>query len=431
VAAGLSVERVEPAATFQATLRVPGDKSIAHRALILASIASGVSRIEGVPSGEDVAATTDCLRRLGAAIEAGEGALLVSGRPISEWRSPSGPLDCRNSGTTMRLLAGLLAGSAVRASLIGDASLSRRPMERVALPLRLMGAGVETTGGHPPIRVEGRSIQGITHRVAPASAQVKSALLLAGLHAQGQTCVLEGVPTRDHGERLLAAMGARVRSGPGEVCIERQQAPLKRLELAIPGDLSSAAFLLAAAGLRPGWTASIDEVGLNPTRTAFLELLQEMGVPVRLKAQPEGIEPKGTVEVTGGALRAIEIGPDRVARAIDEIPILAVLATQAEGRTVISGVSELRVKESDRVRAMARGLSAMGAGLREEEDQIVIEGPARLHGAEVDASGDHRVAMALAVAGLVADSPSRIRGADRAGVSYPGFFDVLRRATGG
>ena len=431
MAAGLSVEQVQPARTFRAALRVPGDKSIAHRALLLGSIAGGRSRIEGVPQGEDVAATIACLRRLGATIEADGGSLLVGGRPIAEWDSAPASLDCGNSGTTMRLLAGLLAGSPVRATLSGDGSLSSRPMDRIASPLRLMGAAIETTEGHPPLRVEGRRLEGIRHRVSPPSAQVKSALLLAGLQAEGRTCVLEGVPTRDHGERLLTAMGATVRRAPGEVCIEGQEASLRPLEIAIPGDLSSAAFLLAAASLRGGWTALIEGVGLNPTRTAFLDLLEEMGVS--LSRQPEAfeIEPRGVIRVAGGALRAVRVEPERVARAIDEIPIITVLATQASGRTVISGVSELRVKESDRVRAMARGLSAMGATLEEQEDRIVIEGPAPLRGAAVDAAQDHRVAMALAVAGLVASSPTTIHGADRVDVSYPGFFDVLRRATGG
>jgi 3-phosphoshikimate 1-carboxyvinyltransferase len=226
-------------------------------------------------------------------------------------------------------------------------------------------------------------------------------------------------------------MGANLRLAPGEVCVERPCAPLRPLELAVPGDLSSAAFLLAAASLRPGWTATVEEVGLNPTRTAFLELLREMGASVVVKEERPGIEPRGTIEVTGGSLSAIRVGPERVAQAIDEIPVLAVVATQASGRTVIGGVSELRVKESDRVSAMARGLSAMGAALWEEGERLVIEGPARLRGAEVDGAGDHRVAMALAVAGLVASSPTTILGGDRAAVSYPGFFDVLRRAAGG
>jgi 3-phosphoshikimate 1-carboxyvinyltransferase len=331
----------------------------------------------------------------------------------------------------MRLLTGLLAGSPVQAILTGDSSLSRRPMERLAIPLRFMGAGVQTTDGHPPVRVEGRPLEGITHRVAPPSAQVKSALLLAGLHAQGHTCVHEAVQTRDHTERLLEAMGARLRRAPGEACVERQRAPLDPLHLAIPGDFSSAAFLLAAAALRPGWTASIEDLGINPTRTAFLELLREMGTEVSAVPSADGVEPRGTVHVVGGALRAIAVGPMRVALAIDEIPLLAVLATQASGRTVIGGVSELRVKESDRVRAMARGLSAMGARIQEEGDRLVIEGPARLRGADVDAAGDHRVAMALAVAGLAATSATTVHGADRAAVSYPGFFDVLRQAAGG
>lgn len=428
--ARLKVAEVLPARTFVAELRVPGDKSIAHRALLLASIAKGRSRLKGIPPGEDVAATIACLRRLGTRIDADPDGLRVTGRAIAEWTSPAGPLDCRNSGTTMRLLAGLLAGSSAGATLTGDASLSSRPMERVAVPLRFMGARIETVAGHAPLRVDGRPLQGITHRVSPPSAQVKSALLFAGLHADGHTCVLESVPTRDHGERLLSAMGATIRRAPGEVCIDGRHAPLDAIELAIPGDLSSAAFFLAAAGLRPGWTALVDGVGLNPTRTAFLSLLAEMGVSVSIHPASGGIEPLGMVRVVGGPLQPLRIGPDRVAQAIDEIPILLVLATQASGTTVVSGIAELRVKESDRVHAMAQGLSAMGARLKERDDRIVIEGPTTLRGAEVEAAQDHRIVMALAVAGLSASSPTIIRGADRADVSYPGFFAALRKAAG-
>lgn len=430
MAARLTVAEVQPAGTFAADLRVPGDKSIAHRALLLASIAKGRSRIRGIPPGEDVAATIACLRRLGTRIDADGDRLLVTGRAIAEWASPVGPLDCRNSGTTMRLLAGLLAGSSAGATLTGDTSLSGRPMERVAIPLRVMGARIETVAGHPPLRVEGRPLQGITHRVSPPSAQVKSALLFAGLHAQGRTCVLESVPTRDHGERLLSAMGASIGRAPGEVCVDGRHAPLEAIELAIPGDLSSAAFFLGAGGLRPGWTARVDGVGLNSTRTAFLSLLAEMGAAVSIEPAAGGIEPLGTVRVVGGPLRPLRIGPERVVQAIDEIPILLVLATQASGTSVFSGVAELRVKESDRMHAMAQGLGAMGARLKERDDRIVIDGPTALRGAEVEAAQDHRIVMALAVAALSASSPTVIRGADRADVSYPGFFAALRKAAG-
>ena len=423
----LSIEEVAPARWVRADLQVPGDKSIAHRALLLAAIASGRSRITGIPAGEDVAATVSCLEQLGIALDRAGDQVTVTGRPVGDWPSPAEPLDCRNSGTTMRLLAGLLAGSRVRATLTGDASLSSRPMERIAMPLRAMGATVETTAGRAPLRLQGGPLQGITHQVSPPSAQVKSAVLLAGLHADGRTCVLESASTRDHSERLLHAMGARLDRGPGSACIERTA--LSPIELAIPGDLSSAAFFLAAASLRKGWSATIGEVGLNPTRTAFLDVLHDMGAEVSVERVSDGIEPGGTVRVVGGTLHALRLGAEQVAMAIDEIPILIVLATQARGTSVIDGIGELRAKESDRIHAMVQGLSAMGAGLRVRGERIVIDGETPLHGAEVDAAGDHRIAMALAVAALRADSPTRIRGADRVDVSYPGFFAALERAT--
>ncbi|HYM50584.1 MAG TPA: 3-phosphoshikimate 1-carboxyvinyltransferase [Candidatus Limnocylindrales bacterium] len=427
----LTLEGIEPATRFRADLRVPGDKSIAHRAVLLSAIADGESRIRGIPAGEDVSATIACVRRLGIGIEQNGNRLRVEGRPLSEWRSPEGPLDCRNSGTTMRLLSGLLAGSRCSATLVGDASLSGRPMDRVARPLHQMGAQVATVGGHAPLRVEGRPLRGIDYPVSPPSAQVKSAVLLAGLHAEGETTVREAVRTRDHTERLLSAMGAACRLVPDGVRLRPLDGRLRPIDLEIPGDISSAAFLLAAASLRPGFEVRVEAVGLNPTRTAFLDLLRDMGGQVSVQpAAAGGSEPVGTISVVGGPLHAIQVAPDRVAQAIDEIPILLVLATQATGTTLVEGIGELRLKESDRVLAMTRGLRAMGARLQATGDRIAVEGPASLHGAEVDTFQDHRIAMALAVAGLVATSPTQLRGADRVDVSYPGFFGVLREATG-
>jgi 3-phosphoshikimate 1-carboxyvinyltransferase len=408
---------------------VPGDKSIAHRALMLAAIASGESRIQGVPDGEDVGATVTCLRRLGIAVDQSQDSLLVTGRDLEEWPSPTLPLDCRNSGTTMRLLAGLLAGSRVTATLTGDASLSARPMDRVAVALRGMGGVVRSSDGRPPLQLEGRSLYGIHYTVRPPSAQVKSAILLAGLQAAGETVVEEAVQTRNHTERLLSAMGARLVAGQGRITLQPLASALEPIDLSIPGDISSGAFLLAAASLRPGWSATIEHVGLNPTRTAFIQVLRDMGAEVVIEpASTDAIEPYGRVTLRGRSLAPLTIDADRVALAIDEIPIILVLASQASGTTTVDGVSELRVKESDRVRAMAIGLSRMGAHIEEAEDRVVIHGPAALHGAQLDAAQDHRIAMALAVAGLVADGPSTIVGASSAAVSYPGFFQDLRQA---
>src|ERR1700737_2821565 len=397
-----SAHIVEPATSVAGELRVPGDKSIAHRALMLAAMAQGESRIDGLPEGEDVAATVACLRGLGVNIDRTGGPARVHGGGWRSFSPPHGPLDCANSGTTMRLLLGLLAGSWVSATLDGDASLKRRPMARVVEPLRTMGARIESREGRAPLAVTGTRLQGRRHVLSVPSAQVKSALLLAGLSASGPTTVVEPVATRDHTERLLRAMGTDVHQAAGAVEIRPSHQPLRPISLSIPGDFSSAAFWMAAAALRPGWSVTIREVGLNPSRTAFLQLLQSMGAEIHVDAIDAGIEPLGSVTVTGRPLRAVTIGAAEVAAAIDEIPALLSVATQAEGTTVIEGAAELRVKESDRLATMAEGLRRMGA------------------------HGDHRIAMALAVAGLVASGPTTVEDADCVAVSYPDFFTDLQ-----
>jgi 3-phosphoshikimate 1-carboxyvinyltransferase len=426
-----SVETISPAARVAGELMVPGDKSIAHRALMLAALAEGESWIHGLPEGEDVLATVGCLRSLGANLQRGGGSLRIRGEGLASFATPHGPLDCANSGTTMRLLLGLLAGSALSATLEGDASLSRRPMNRVVLPLRSMGAKIDSRDGRAPLFVSGTALQGRRHALPLPSAQVKSALLLAGLSASGPTTVLEPVATRDHTERLLRAMGTDVNATADGVVIRPSHQPLRPIELAVPGDFSSAAFWMAAAALRPGWSVIIGDVGLNPTRTAFLELLQSTGAGVQVAAPSADIEPRGRVTVTGKGLRAIAVSAAQVAAAIDEIPALLVLATQAEGVTVIDGAGELRVKESDRLATMAEGLRRMGATIEERPDGVSVHGPTQLRGASVDSHGDHRVAMALAVAGLVASGPTTIEGADCVAVSYPNFFAQLQELTNG
>jgi 3-phosphoshikimate 1-carboxyvinyltransferase len=426
-----SVETISPAARVAGELMVPGDKSIAHRALMLAALAEGESWIHGLPEGEDVLATVGCLRSLGANLQRGGGSLRIRGEGLASFATPHGPLDCANSGTTMRLLLGLLAGSALSATLEGDASLSRRPMNRVVLPLRSMGAKIDSRDGRAPLFVSGTALQGRRHALPLPSAQVKSALLLAGLSASGPTTVLEPVATRDHTERLLRAMGTDINATADGVVIRPSHQPLRPIELAVPGDFSSAAFWMAAAALRPGWSVIIGDVGLNPTRTAFLELLQSTGAGVQVAAPSADIEPRGRVTVTGKGLRAIAVSAAQVAAAIDEIPALLVLATQAEGVTVIDGAGELRVKESDRLATMAEGLRRMGATIEERPDGVSVHGPTQLRGASVDSHGDHRVAMALAVAGLVASGPTTIEGADCVAVSYPNFFAQLQELTNG
>ena len=426
-----SAMTVEPAKQVAGRLAVPGDKSIAHRALLLAALAQGESLISGLPEGEDVRATVACLRGLGATLQRSSGAARIAGAGLRSFATPHGDLDCANSGTTMRLLLGVLAGSWISATLDGDASLRRRPMARVIEPLRSMGARIESQDGRAPLMVTGTPLQGRRHLLRVPSAQVKSALLLAGLSASGPTTVVEPVATRDHTERLLRAMGTDVAAADGSVVIRPSHQPLRPVEVMVPGDFSSAAFWMAAAALRPGWSVTIREVGLNPTRTRFLDVLGSMGAEVRVEENDDAeIEPRGVVTVTGRGLRAIALGASDVAGAIDEIPVLLALATQADGNTIIEGAGELRVKESDRIATMADGLRRMGAAVDERSDGVSVRGPARLRGATVESHGDHRIAMALAIAGLAAAGPTRIDGADCVAVSYPNFFADLRTISG-
>ena len=419
------METVQPAAHVAGTVHVPGDKSIAHRALMLAVLAQGESWIDGLPEGEDVRATIACLRALGGSLQRSGRGMRIQGTGLESFATPHGSLDCANSGTTMRLLLGVLAGGSISARLDGDASLRRRPMARVVEPLKSMGARIESQYGRPPLAVTGAPLQGRRHVQPVPSAQVKSAILLAGLFARGPTTVVEPVPTRDHTERLLAVMGADLQVAAGTVELRPSHRPLGAIELAVPGDFSSASFWMAAAALRPGWSITIEGVGLNPTRTAFLRILEAMGTAVDVELAKADTEPVGTVRVTGHPLRAVTLGGEEVVAAIDEIPALLAVATQAEGRTTIAGAAELRVKESDRIAGMAEGLRRMGAAVDERPDGISVDGPAALRGATVDSNGDHRIAMALAIAGLAADGPTSIVDAESVAVSYPEFFGTL------
>jgi 3-phosphoshikimate 1-carboxyvinyltransferase len=395
-------------------VRVPGDKSISHRALLLNAIAEGEARIENLSSGEDVASTAACLRQLGVEVEGGH----VRGAGRRGLRASAATLDCGNSGTTLRLLAGLLAGQEFESTLTGDSSLSRRPVERVAAPLREMGAHADAG---PPLRVGGRGpLRGIEYRMPVASAQVKSALLLAGLYAEGRTLVWEPAPTRDHTERMLEAMGAPIERGGGFAAVSASD--LRPLDLRVPGDLSAAVYWLVAASLHPAARVEIHEVGVNPTRDAVLRYL---GVS-RERERAEGCEPVADLVAATATGRPLEIAGEQAAPVIDELPVLAVLAAATPGRSRITGARELRVKESDRIATVAEGLRAMGARIEELEDGWEIQG-GPLRGGRVRAHGDHRVAMALAVAGLVAEDETEIEEAECVGISYPGFWDDLER----
>jgi 3-phosphoshikimate 1-carboxyvinyltransferase len=413
---------VEPGPAVGGGLRVPGDKSISHRALMLGAIAEGTTRATGFLPGEDCLATMAAVRALGIAVRQPDATTIeVDGQGPRGLTAPAAALDMGNSGTAMRLFMGLLAAQPFTSQLVGDASLSRRPMDRVARPLREMGADIDTRDGRPPVVVRGtRSLHGIDYALPVASAQVKSAVLLAGLHATGETTVHEPAPTRDHTERMLAQLGAEVRSGDGTTWV-RGGAVLRGRSLAVPGDLSSAAFMLLAGVLAARGELVIDDVGLNPTRTGVLRILELMGARLQVEAgRDDGGEPRGRIIVRPGRLRAIAVPPELVPLAIDEFPMLFVAAALAEGTTVISGAAELRQKESDRIQVMADGLRALGIAVTDTPDGARIEG-GRLSGGTVDSHGDHRVAMAFAIgAGRAAGSITILDTANVA-TSYPGF----------
>jgi 3-phosphoshikimate 1-carboxyvinyltransferase len=421
---------VAPGRPLRGLLRVPGDKSISHRAAILGGIASGVTRVSGFLRAEDCLSTLRCLRALGVAIEEQRDTLEIHGAPLVE---PGDVLDVGNSGTTIRLLAGVLAGHPFHSVLTGDASIRRRPMARVAEPLRHMGARISGRQGGclAPLAIAGGSLRGIAYATPVASAQVKSAILLAGLFAQGETSVTEPSQSRDHAERMLGAFGVPV-TRAGLTTRLNGPAALRGTAVRVPGDISSAAYFLVAGALVPGSEVAVADVGINPTRTGVLDILRMMGACVEVRDERQaGGEPVGTVAVRAGPLRGVVIGGAVIPRAIDELPVLAVAACLAAGETVIRDAAELRVKESDRVAVLARELGRLGADIEPQPDGLVIAGGRRLHGGRVRSGGDHRIAMALAVAGLCADGPVIIEDSACVETSFPGFEAALRRAAGG
>ena len=413
---------------MRGTFVVPGDKSISHRAAILGGMAEGETRIRNFSSAADCASTLACLQGLGVGVDRSGTEVRVRGG-LEAWRAPAAALDAGNSGSTMRMLAGPLAGRPFRTTLTGDASLSRRPLERVAVPLRAMGASLETTHGHAPLTITGGPLRGLRHELPVASAQVKTALLLAGLQAEGRTSVREPMPSRDHTERMLPIFGARVeRDG-----LEASVAGGTRLRAAavdVPGDASSAAFLVVAALVLPDSEVRLEGVLLSPTRTAFLEVLRAMGGHVEATLVSRDPEPVGTIVARSSALRGTSVPPALVPSLIDEVPALAVAGAFAAGRFEVTEAAELRHKETDRIAALARGLAALGARVEERPDGFVVEGGRPLRGASVDSEDDHRIAMALSVAALGASGTSEIVGADCVAVSFPSFYEVLGRASG-
>jgi 3-phosphoshikimate 1-carboxyvinyltransferase len=417
---------IRPAVNVRGSVSLPGDKSISHRYAMLAGIAQGTTHLDNFATGADCASTLNCLRALGCEwVRNREGSIEIRGRG-SQLKAPPTSLDCGNSGSTMRMLSGIVAGQEFTSTLVGDESLSRRPMARVIKPLATMGAGISSADGdRPPLRIKGGHLKAINYRLPVASAQVKSALLFAGLFAEGETCIEEPVLTRDHGELGLCAFGAEVQRKGNAIRIAGKQ-KLQAITARIPGDISSAAFFLCAAALFPESQLVINDLLLNPTRTRLLDLLRQMGVRIVVQ-QPEKQhgELRGTLQVGGSRCDGITIAGADSAALIDELPVLAAVAPYTTGGIEIRDAQELRVKESDRISAVARNLRAMGAQVEEREDGLRVPGQQKLHGADIDSCGDHRIAMAFAIVGLRAQGETGIHGAEAVAISYPGFFATL------
>ena len=418
---------VRPARNVRGTVGLPGDKSISHRYAMLAALADGSSRLENYSTGADCASTLGCLRSLGVKWirkDGAENVLEVQGTGLS-LTAPSDVLDCGNSGSTIRMLSGIVAGQKFASEMAGDESLSRRPMERVIAPLTAMGAQVKSQNGRPPLRITGTRLKGIAYKMPVASAQVKTCLLFAGLLAEGETSIVEPLRTRDHGEVALRAFGAELDRKGNEVRIRGGQR-LRGIEARVPGDLSSAAFFLCAAALFPGSQLTITSLLMNPTRARLLDILVQMGLRISV-TQLEELhgEVVGTLQVEGGRLKGTTIAGADTAALIDEIPVLAAIAPYTEEGIEVRDAKELRVKESDRIAALATNLRAMGASLEEREDGLKIPGGQSLRGAELESFGDHRIAMAFSIAALRARGDTLINGSECAAISYPAFFSTL------
>ncbi|MDF1499661.1 MAG: 3-phosphoshikimate 1-carboxyvinyltransferase [Anaerolineales bacterium] len=415
-----------PAEKLEGNIKLPGDKSISHRGMLLAAMGYGPSRLLGVLRSGVTDAMLNCLTALGVESEyLGQDDLLILGK---SWSSPSTSLYCGNSGTTMRLLLGALAPSPVRATIDGSPRLRQRPMGRVVTPLELMGARINGMNGQgqPPFIVDGQELHGIQYDLPVSSAQVKSAVLLAALFAQGETEISEPTPSRDHTERMLKNLGISIIRSNGSIRLIPHRGRLPNFTMDVPGDVSSGAFPIVAATLVPDSEVTLSGVGINPTRSGLLEILDAMGADIRRENQRQSCgEPIADLVIRSAALNPVEIEADKVASMVDELPIFAIAATQAHGISKVSGAEELRFKESDRILEITRGLREMGARIEPQADGFIIEGPTRLHGAVLDPNGDHRIAMAFAVAGLIAEGETTLRNADCIAESYPDFASDL------
>jgi len=427
--------KIAPARRLKGRLTLPGDKSISHRAALIAALASGSSEIANFSTARDCASTLACLQQLGVSIERlDDGCIRFAGD--QSLTAPAEPLDCGNSGSTMRILAGILAGQIFSSELIGDESLSTRPMRRIIEPLEMMGATIQSTDGKPPLKIQGSDkLAPITYELPVASAQVKSAILFAGLFARGRTTVIEKLPSRDHTERLFNGFGVPVKTNADLSITIDGPARFNGGSITIPGDVSSAAYFVAAAMLLPGSELTLENIGLNPTRAAFLSVFQAWGAEISTTdLRSERNEPVGTINVTGG-LRANTGNEERtlagsmIPSLIDELPLLAVTGTQIPGGIQIRDAEELRLKESDRLQATAQNLRSMGAEVDEFDDGIAVSGPTQLRGATIDSYGDHRIAMAFSIAALIAEGETEIKGSECAAISFPEFFELLDAVT--
>ncbi|AOY75814.1 3-phosphoshikimate 1-carboxyvinyltransferase [Clostridium formicaceticum] len=414
---------------IQGKITVPGDKSISHRAVMLSSISKGVSRIQGFLRGEDCLSTIACFRGLGIEIEDKGKEIILQGKGLHGLKEPADVLDAGNSGTTMRLLSGILAGQEFLTIVTGDGSLRKRPMARVAVPLRKMGATIEgrDNGNLAPLVIRGGNLKAIDYTSPVSSAQVKSAILLAGLYSGGKTIVREEITSRDHTEKMLKSLGAKITTEAGKVTVERSEL-YSQGEIEVPGDISSAAFFMAAAAAIPGSHLIIEKVGLNPTRTGIIDVLKEMGAEIEIdNVFTSGGEEIGDIIIKGKKLQGTSIGKEIMPRLIDEIPVIAVIAAVAEGKTMITGAEELKVKESNRITSMVTEMKKLGIRVTELPDGMEIEGNNQISGGVVESYGDHRIAMAMAIAGLFANDSVEINDSACIAVSFPEFEETLKQ----
>lgn len=416
--------------TLQGAVTVPGDKSVSHRSIMFGAMAAGTTTVEGFLLGEDCLDTIKCFRKLGVTIDVQGTNVTITSPGIAAWQEPSEVLYTGNSGTTTRLMLGVLAGSKVHSIMTGDASIAKRPMRRVVDPLRLMEADIRgrANGQFTPLAIQGKTLKAIDYKMPVASAQVKSAILLAGLHAEGTTIVREDVVSRDHTERMLRQFGVTVATEGGVASLAGGQT-LSATHVAVPGDISSAAFFLVAGAIVPNSEVVLDNVGMNETRDGIIDVLRAMNVNLRVSNETNGAEPTATLTVTSSTLQPTTIGGALIPRLIDEIPILALLATQAHGTTIIRDAEELKVKETDRITAVVDELTKLGATIEATNDGMVITGPTPLHGAHLRSYGDHRIGMMGAIAALIADGEVTIDDTACIAISYPNFFEHIEQLT--